>query len=159
FPTNTFQSTNYWVDVVFNVGNATLTSIAVTPANPTIQIGATQQFTATGTYSDNSTQNITAQVTWASSKTSVATITSLGLASAVSAGSATISATQGAVSGSTTLTVAPAPLTITTNSPLPQGTVGGAYSTTLAATGGTPPYTWSIVNGTGTLPGGLTLTA
>ena len=28
FPTNTFMSTNYWVDVVFTVGNATLTSIA-----------------------------------------------------------------------------------------------------------------------------------
>lgn len=159
FPTNTFQSSNYWVDVVFNVGNATLTSIAVTPANPTVQIGATQQFTATGTYSDNSTQNITGQVAWASSKTSVATITSAGLATAVSAGSATISATQGAISGSTTLTVSPPALTITTNSPLPPGTVGGAYSTTLAATGGTPPYTWSIVTGSGALPGGLTLNA
>ena len=37
----------------------TLTSIAVTPANPTIQTGATQQFTAEGTYSDTSKQNIT----------------------------------------------------------------------------------------------------
>ena len=52
----------------------TLISIAVTPANPTIQTGATQQFTATGTYSDLSTQNITTQVTWASSPTGVATI-------------------------------------------------------------------------------------
>ncbi|MGH9893900.1 MAG: DUF4082 domain-containing protein, partial [bacterium] len=58
FPTNTFNSSNYWVDVVFIPGTApTLASIAVTPANPTIQTSATQQFTATGTYSDSSTQN------------------------------------------------------------------------------------------------------
>ncbi|MGH8572964.1 MAG: DUF4082 domain-containing protein, partial [Gammaproteobacteria bacterium] len=58
FPTNTFASSNYWVDVVFIPGTApTLASIAVTPANPTIQTSATQQFTATGTYSDSSTQN------------------------------------------------------------------------------------------------------
>ncbi len=37
----------------------TLQSIAVTPASPSIAKGGTQQFTATGTYSDNSTQNIT----------------------------------------------------------------------------------------------------
>jgi hypothetical protein len=51
------------------------------------------------------------------------------------------------------LTVAPA-LSITTST-LPGGAVGGAYSQTLAATGGTPPYSWSIVSGA--LPGGLSL--
>jgi len=41
-------------------------SIAVTPANPTIAKGTTQQFTATGTYNDGSTQDITAteRVSW-----------------------------------------------------------------------------------------------
>ncbi|MDR1153146.1 MAG: hypothetical protein LBL04_00415, partial [Bacteroidales bacterium] len=52
-----------------------------------------------------------------------------------------------------TATVSVAP-TITTTS-LPNGTVGAAYSQTLAATGDTP-ITWSIDSGT--LPGGLTLT-
>ncbi len=46
------------------------------------------------------------------------------------------------------------PLGITTTS-LPAGTVGSAYSATLAATGGTSPYTWSI--SAGQLPFGLTL--
>lgn len=34
-------------------------------------------------------------------------------------------------------------LAITTNSPLPTATKGTPYSTVIAATGGTPPYTWS----------------
>ena len=40
--------------------------------------GASQQFTATGTYSDGSTQNITSQATWTSSNTGVATINAAG---------------------------------------------------------------------------------
>jgi hypothetical protein len=58
----------------FALLTSTLTSIAVTPANPTIANGANQQFTATGTYSDGSTADITATVTWASGTAAVATI-------------------------------------------------------------------------------------
>lgn len=36
------------------------------------------------------------------------------------------------------------PLSINTAIPLPQATLGTAYSKTLSATGGTPPYTWAI---------------
>ncbi|MBP1752651.1 MAG: hypothetical protein H6Q57_1487, partial [Geobacteraceae bacterium] len=106
FPNQGYNSTNYWVDVAFSpAGEKMLQSIAVTPANPTIQTGATQQFTATGSYSDGSTQNITTQVTWASTNTAVATINAAGLATGVSAGTSTIRATLGTVTGSTTLTV------------------------------------------------------
>ncbi|MCX6874843.1 MAG: putative Ig domain-containing protein, partial [Verrucomicrobia bacterium] len=45
--------------------------------------------------------------------------------------------------------------TITTPSPLPSGVKGTAYSQTLAATGGTTPYAWTIA--AGTLPAGLSL--
>src|SRR5262249_35698878 len=48
-----------------------------------------------------------------------------------------------------------APLSITTNS-LPSATLQSAYSANLTASGGFPPYRWSIV---GTLPPGLTLDA
>ena len=52
------------------------------------------------------------------------------------------------------IVVNPATLTITTTS-LPNGTVGTAYSQTLAATGGATPYTWSVYSGS--LPAGLSL--
>lgn len=42
-----------------------------------------------------------------------------------------------------------------TPAPLPAATVGVAYSQSLAATGGAPPYHWSVI--AGALPGGLTL--
>jgi len=41
------------------------------------------------------------------------------------------------------------PPSITTTSPLPGATQGNAYSDTLAATGGTAPYTWSLTGQTG----------
>ena len=89
------------------VAAATLSSIAVIPISPIVGgLGSTQQFTATGTYSDGSTMNITSQVTWASSNTAVATITSAGLATSVAAGIANITATlSGITSTSVTLTV------------------------------------------------------
>jgi trimeric autotransporter adhesin len=93
---------------------ATLVSISVTPAAPSIALGTAQQFTATGTYTDNTTQNLTTQVTWASGTASNATISnasgSQGLASSSSVGTSTITATLGAVSGSTSLTVTAASL-------------------------------------------------
>jgi uncharacterized protein (TIGR03437 family) len=47
------------------------------------------------------------------------------------------------------------PLSITAVPRLPQATTGVAYSQTLTAIGGTPPYTWSVASGA--LPSGLTL--
>ena len=58
-------------------------------------------------------------------------------------------------SASTQVTVAP-PLSMAT-SILPDGTVGQAYSQTLQAAGGIPPYTWSL--GGSTLPAGLSLSS
>ena len=95
---------------MLTVTPAVVQSIAVSPANPSIPKGTTQQFTATGTFSDNSTQDLTSQVTWASATTSVATITAAGLATGCGPGTSTISATLGGITGSTVLTVAPAAL-------------------------------------------------
>jgi uncharacterized protein YjdB len=83
-----------------------LVSVQVTPASPSIAAGLTQQFTATGTYSNNTTQNLTATATWSSSNTSVATISSSGLASSKTAGGpVTITASQNGVTGSALLQV------------------------------------------------------
>jgi hypothetical protein len=93
---------------------AVLVSIAVTPAIPVIPLGTTQQFTATGTYTDGSTQNITGTVEWSSDTPTVATISntagSQGGASSEGEGTATITASVGTVSGSTTLSVTSATL-------------------------------------------------
>jgi large repetitive protein len=60
------------------------------------------------------------------------------------------------VTGPETITVSPAPLTLTISS-LPNATVGSPYTATIGVSGGTPPYSCSIV--AGTLPAGLTLKA
>jgi uncharacterized protein YjdB len=89
---------------------ATLVSITVTPANPSVAAGLKQQFTATGNYSDSSTQNITSSVIWTSANTSAATISATGLASGVAVGTTTIQAASGSISGTTGLTVSAATL-------------------------------------------------
>ena len=96
---------------VLTVTAATLMSIEVTPPSPSIANGLTQQFTATGVYTDNSTQNVTTDVTWASSDATVAGISnaagSNGLATAAGVGTSTITATSGAISSP------PASMTVT----------------------------------------------
>ncbi|MGB7847743.1 MAG: putative Ig domain-containing protein [Candidatus Acidiferrum sp.] len=53
---------------------------------------------------------------------------------------------------------AAAALAVTTSGSLPGGTAGAVYpTTTLAATGGIQPYTWSITSAAGTFPPGLNL--
>ncbi len=52
--------------VTLTVTPATLVSIAITPTGPSIPVAGTEQFIATGTYSDSSTQILTSSVTWAS---------------------------------------------------------------------------------------------
>jgi trimeric autotransporter adhesin len=106
------------------VSGPTLKSIAVTPANPTEPVNSTLQFTATGTFSDNSTKDITSTVAWASSNTQAATISAGGLATtgATTALTTTISATLDNVTGSTVLTVSNSPISISVTPP-----PGGAF--------------------------------
>lgn len=93
-----------------------LTSIAITPPGGTITTGNTLQLKATGTYNDSTSSDLTTTATWASSATGVATVSSNGLVTAVAAGSATITATSGSVSGNVTVKV-------TTPPPPPTGNV------------------------------------
>jgi len=83
----------------------TLSSITLGPLLPSIGLGTSEQFMATGHYSDSTTQDITTLVTWSSGTPAVASISPAGLASSLAAGSTQITAALGAVNGFTTLTV------------------------------------------------------
>ncbi len=118
------------------VTSASLTSITVAPASPSVPAGQTQQFTATGNYSDGSHQNLTSTAAWKSSKPSVATVNA-GLAHTLAQGSTTISASSGSITGTASLTVTAAVLASIQVTPAnvvlqPDGTVQftatGSYS-------------------------------
>jgi uncharacterized protein YjdB/lysophospholipase L1-like esterase len=87
-----------------------LTGVAVTPAGPSVNIGATQQFTATATYNDGSTANVTSSATWSSSDATQATVQTTGqpnpgLATGVATGAPTVTATFSGANGNATLTI------------------------------------------------------
>lgn len=89
-----------------SVTNAALVSIQISAQSTHLAGGATEQFQATGTYTDGSTANLTSQALWNSSNTAAVTISANGVAKAVSLGSSNISATvNGIASNLFTVTV------------------------------------------------------
>ena len=94
-------------------GTSQVDSIQLSPTTQNLVAGQTVQFSAMGTYGHGhhpaTTQDVTSLVTWSSSAPAVATISSTGLATAVSAGTTTISASMkgftGIISATATLTV------------------------------------------------------
>jgi hypothetical protein len=78
--------------------------VTVTPATPTLQTGATVQLNATTTDASGATLS-GRTVTWATNNSGVATVSQTGLVSALSPGSASISATSEGVVGATLVTV------------------------------------------------------
>ena len=109
------------IDLTNNLtGNATITvnntqSISVTPADQVISMSTTTQlqFTATEIFTPGTVLDMTKLVFWSSSNTGVATISNAsgtkGLATAVAAGTTSITATDLVtnITGTTTLTVQP----------------------------------------------------
>jgi hypothetical protein len=143
-------------------GVAVLSSIAVTPAQSSVAPGNTQQFTATGTYSDGTNNNVTSTATWSSSNTAVAAISntsgSQGLATAAALGSTTITATVSPIKGSTSLAVQNSTTTMVSSSNNPS-TFGQAvqFTATISpntATGTVQFNDASNLLGTGTLISG-----
>jgi hypothetical protein len=100
---------------VLPAAQAPLVSLEITPTNPSIAPGATQQFTATGKYRDNTTKNLTSDSNWSSIPTNIATISNTagtkGLATARATGTAAIGASFGGYTKSTNLNVTSAPAT------------------------------------------------
>lgn len=84
---------------------AGVASISVSPLSASIPLGTTQKFSAMGTLTNGATQVLTSYSSWSSSDISVATVGSTGLATSVSVGSTSISATYLGIVGLASLEV------------------------------------------------------
>ncbi len=95
--------------VTLVVTQATIASIEVTPAQPFLAVGLSQQFRATAVFSDGKTGDVTAAAKWTSETTATLTVSddagSKGLGRAVAVGTTNVTAQIGQVSGRTTVTV------------------------------------------------------
>jgi len=85
--------------------NPTLSSLTVGPNPLNLTQGNKQQMTATGTFDDGTTKTLTSGVVWSSSDDTIAPVSSSGQVSAASAGTATVTAQSGTVSGTATINV------------------------------------------------------
>jgi len=128
-----------------------LTSIAITPANPSITAAQTSQLTAKGTYTDATTGDITSSVTWDSFDDGIASVDTNGLVTAISAGSVRISAQSGTVSGSVDVTVTGSAvltdIAITPASPAALNSIGATQQLTATGTyddGSAPDLTSAV---------------
>ena len=114
------------------LGAPVLLSVTVSPSVASVASGVTQQFTATGHYSDLSTKNLTDSVTWSSLQTSLASVSnavgSQGLVTGLLPGTDTITATDPSslLNGTAALTVLPAVLTAITVAPAVTSVAEGA---------------------------------
>ena len=103
--------------VQLSVGPAVLQSITIAPGPlPPLPLGSSLTFTATGNYS-NGTKSTLASAAWTSSDPAVVSITTAGAATAMSAGSAVLTASSGVAAQSVTVTVTPATLSSIAVSP------------------------------------------
>jgi len=87
------------------VSNANLVSISVTPAGSTVPLATSQQFVANGSFDDGTQQNISETTNWTSSSPTIARVSSIGVVTGAGLGSTTITASSGAVNGTTSATV------------------------------------------------------
>jgi len=138
-------------------GGASLTSVTLTPANPTVTLSlsppATRQFVATGQYSCGNPNDITKQLPWVSADTTVATMDNKGVATAVGSGRVIVTGSiQDPVSlkifqVSTVLTVVPQLTGITISPASAQIAKGTAQQFTATAkyNDGTSPDITSLV--------------
>jgi uncharacterized protein YjdB len=115
------------------VDSATLTvtapkllALSISPLSQVLSVGQTLQYLAIAVYEDGTSQNVTGATNWSSSNTQVAIISNggagggggRGLATAVSAGTTTISGTYMGLSATAMLTVTAAKLSRLSVSPM-----------------------------------------
>ena len=134
-----------------------VTGVSLAPAEVTLEVGATEQLTATIEPAD--ADNLV--VSWSTSDAAIASVDESGLVTAVAEGEAVITVTteDGGFTASSTITVVllPGSVPAIDTTALPAGEVGVPYSQQLSATGGDGALVWSIA--AGSLPDGLGLSA
>jgi uncharacterized protein YjdB len=145
--------------------NPVLTGLSVGPQSPNIQQGTTLQMSAIGTYDDGSTKTLTSGVFWSSDNMAVAPITSGGRVTGTSSGTATITASESAQSGTSTVTVTLNNVTsIMIQPPSLTLALGNSGQLTVMATAGgtqvdvTSSVTWAITDSTGAQANNITIT-
>jgi|SRR3954447_14376092 hypothetical protein len=142
-----------------------LNSITVGPQNATLQQGSTLQMAAIGNYDDGSTNTLSSGVFWSSDDTAIAPISAAGVVNGAAPGTANITASSGAITGTTTITIAlnnvTAIIITPNNQNVPQG--GSTTYTAAATVSGGPPVdisasaSWTVTNGTGGVEGTITV--
>ncbi len=86
---------------------AIVQSITVSPASVSLGLNATQQYTAAGTYSDNTVSDITSLVSWTSGNPTVVSISAGGLATVLATSSSAIPISASLTNGAGTLITSP----------------------------------------------------
>lgn len=104
---------------------ATLLSVALSPLNPSVNIGATQQMAVTAVYSDSTSTDVTSVSTFVAATPAKATVGATGIVTGVAAGSSVITASFGGKNAATTATVNAATLDRIAVTPTP-ATIGVA---------------------------------
>jgi 6-phosphogluconolactonase (cycloisomerase 2 family) len=117
----------------FNVGPAVPTSLVISPANASVAAGLTQQFTATGSFTDGTSKPL-ATVSWSTPDATLATISPTGLLNTLKQGGVTVTAASGAATGSVSFNIGPAVPTSLVISPASASvTIGAATPSKLSA--------------------------
>jgi Bacterial Ig-like domain (group 2) len=89
------------------VSSPALTSIGISPLNPTVPLASSLQLAAIGTFTDGSTQDLTSAVVWGVGDDSIANVSSTGNATARHVGYTAAEAAFGGIQSSTTILVEP----------------------------------------------------
>ncbi len=114
------------------ISNVAVGSVVVQPQGPTILQGTNVQLSAT--VRDVNGNIVTDRVvTWTSANTSVATVSTSGVVTGIGSGQVTITATSEGKSGTTSVTVTPAPVASVTIQPPSPDTVFIGYTAQLTA--------------------------
>ena len=128
-----------------------LSVITLSPAVLSLAKDSTQQFIATGVYTDDSSEDLSDSVVWSSNDVGVSTVNDSGLVNAIAAGTAILDATLDTVTGNANITVTPAQLQrvdISVSDEIPAGLSEQLTATGIYDDGSTQDVTlqasWSI---------------